>query len=363
MDKEKKKRGGGVVNSIREIRTGKSAGFFAKIIRGNPWPVQEVKGSAVDAKILSAGNSNTVPDEGGLTTRMADADQAEAVYSAECPHCGKLFDTFDEDGCLVEDFGRCEDFVGEGDDEDFYFVEKFEMLHEIQRLYLDITMNGKEGYSYITSLTENYLEDDSPFSKFLEGLGFCVDSHEWFGGGPGLSGNFAHLTIHRELQSDLQEKLQVMKNRLEAFSKSEDEIMNRTDFITNMIEAYGTKVPVSSLLQMTGYKRPETGYLTDMLMKNWFYNKELQNRRSGFDPSDGFLFLNWLVHGRQKAIIKNLKKGMAKDAGLAEIYSYLKKLSGQYVSEKMPAFGSIYGGVLRTIYQRNKELYREFHGC
>jgi hypothetical protein len=149
-------------------------------------------------------------------------DTQEDIVSKEvCSYCGKVFAELDENGCLVNDFGRCDDTIGEGDDGNFSFTKGFDIFYELLDLYLEIE-SGKEVFTYIHHLTGIEFTTDLSFSEIL-GLfpEIKVSGHDWDGGFPGNSGYYSYITVNRESQTKLLKKLTDIRDRLEMFVKAE----------------------------------------------------------------------------------------------------------------------------------------------
>lgn len=139
-----------------------------------------------------------------------------------CPYCGKIFMASDENGCLIEDFARCDDVIGEGDSGEYYFTRGFDIFHEIMKLYDSIPKT--EGISnYINHLTGVAFEawNMCRLSSFIESLDeVYTSSHVWDGGGPMNTGLYSIFIVKTELQADLLAKLRVVMDRLEAYTKA-----------------------------------------------------------------------------------------------------------------------------------------------
>lgn len=152
-------------------------------------------------------------------------DREEVVSKEVCPYCGKVFAELDADGCMIRDFGRCKDTIGEGDDGDYYFKRGFEILDEIWGLYGEIEA-CEELYAYFQHLIEvNFYTcgslADLTLSGFLDAFPeVTISEHIWFGGAPGCSGNYAYITVHRKSQARLLNKLADIRDRLETFVKA-----------------------------------------------------------------------------------------------------------------------------------------------
>jgi hypothetical protein len=340
----------------------KSSGLLSRILKEYPWPDKKnPKNNAEKEKVKA---ENTRHDIDGEEISRYRNDEKEIASTVECPQCGKVFVGLDEDGCLVEDFGRCEDFIGEGDDGDFYFEKGFDVLSGILSTYNDYIYG--DTYKYISHLTGVNLKEEEDESYFLEEIVIYITSNEWNGGAPGCSGNYAFLTVDHESQGDLLKKLEVIKKRLDALVEADRigkfEIQNHSEIIADLIDVYGTDIPVSDLLTFINYDPPPTGYLTTMLLINWLRRKdELSYASESFGPLNDYIFLKWLANGLQKEIMKSFEENITKDTQVAEVYEYLKKLSSQYVNEEPPSFGGPYGGVQKMRYSLNKELFSGFY--
>ena len=333
----------------------KSSGLLSRILKEYPWPDKE------DRECKERAQKETSI----ITQDDVDEEKLEDVASTvECPQCGKVFVGLDEDGCLVEDFGRCEDFIGEGDDGDFYFEKGFDVLSGILSTYNDYIYG--DTYKYISHLTGVNLKEEEDESYFLEEIVIYITSNEWNGGAPGCSGNYAFLTVDHESQGDLLKKLEVIKKRLDALVEADRigkfEIQNHSEIIADLIDVYGTDIPVSDLLTFINYDPPPIGYLTSMLLINWLRRKdELSYASESFGPLNDYIFLKWLANGLQKEIMKSFEENITKDTQVAEVYEYLKKLSSQYVNEEPPSFGGPYCSVPQSRYKANKELFSGFY--
>lgn len=163
---------------------------------------------------------NIIHNDPGKTEPQDDPceyDQEDVVSKDLCPYCGKVFTELDANGCMVNDFGRCDDAIGEGDDGDFSFTEGFDIFDEILRLYNEIKYS-EEVYDYILHLTGIEFTEALSFSEILELFPeVTVSSHEWNGGGPGCSGYYAYITVNRKSQARLIKKLTNIRDRLEMF--------------------------------------------------------------------------------------------------------------------------------------------------
>ena len=330
----------------------KSSGLLSRILKEYPWPDKE------DRECKERAQKETSI----ITQDDVDEEKLEDVASTvECPQCGKVFVGLDENGCFVKDFGRCEDFIGEGDDGDFHYEKGFDVLSGILSIYNDYIYG--DTYKYISHLTGVNLKEKEDESYFLEEIGISITSNEWDGGAPGCSGNYAFLTVDHESQGDLLKKLEVIKNRLVTFEDGCG--FNEFDphkVIADLIDVYGTDIPVSDLLTFINYDPPPTGYLTTMLLINWLRRKdELSYASESFCPLNDYIFLKWLANGRQKEIMKSFEENITKDTQVAEVYEYLKKLSSQYVNEEPPSFGGPYCSVPQSRYKANKELFSGFY--
>ena len=147
-------------------------------------------------------------------------DHEEVESKEVCPYCGKVFTELDANGCMVNDFGRCADAIGEGDDGDFYFEEGFSIFYEILNLYGEIEYD-EEVFDYILHLTGVEFTEELSFTELLELFPEVnVSSHEWNGGGPGHSGYYSYITVNRKSQSGLKMMLEKIRDRLELFVKA-----------------------------------------------------------------------------------------------------------------------------------------------
>ena len=343
-------------NSEKEIK--RPYNLLEKIIKEYPWPVKRDRRSEGDRKISA--------DKTELSDQIAGDDQGDAVSTVTCPECGKIFVSLDEDGCVVEDFGRCDDTIGEGDEADISFNDDFDMLSKILDIYFSYIAD--DTYRYISHLTGVNLDQDEDWSYFLEELGITVTTNEWDDEEPGCSGYYSFLTVDRELQADLLDKLTVIKNRLLALEEADRagllEIQDDAEIIADLVDTYGANIPASDLLSLINHEPPPIGALTTTLLINWSRKqKELWSIHpsDGYGPRNDSIFLNWLAKGRQKEIMIFLKKNMKKDIETANIYTRLSELSSRYVNEKPPVVGGMYAGVARKIYNYNKELFSGFY--
>jgi len=256
-----------------------------------------------------------------------------------------------------------EDKIGESDGDSFNFEKGFEVLSDILNIYNDYIYG--DTYKYISHLTGVNLEEGEDWSSFLEELGISINNIP-IEGLPGIYGGAASLTVDSELQGDLLKKLEVIKNRLVAFEEgcgfNEFDPQDHGKVISDLIDVYGTNIPASNLMSLVDYNPPPIGHLTTMLLTNWLKKKtELSYASESYGPLNDYIFLKWLVNGRQKEIMKSLKESITKDNKVAEVYEYFKKLSYQYVNEKMPRFGGPYNSVPISRYKSNKELYSGFY--
>jgi hypothetical protein len=160
---------------------------------------------------------NKDPERMDPSKETYEDDQEEVVSKETCPYCGKVFAELDANGCMVNDFGRCEDCIGEGDDGDFSFKEGFDIFYEIRSLCEEIE-NHREVHAFISHLTGFKLTSDLSISEIMEMLPeVTVSEHEWDGGGPGCSGYFSYITVYRKNQARLLKKLNDVRFRLEMF--------------------------------------------------------------------------------------------------------------------------------------------------
>jgi len=328
---------------------------LSSIIKKYPWPTNGkrqhhvVTETDVDkAKILEE------------ITRVKQSEEATSIV--QCPYCGKVFASLDENGCLLGVFGLCQHVIGEESDGDFCFNNTFQILYDIQELYYSIKEYGTTSCSFSSYLTDTAMSEDDDFAYFLGELGISVGSYESFGDGPCSSGYFAFLTVDFELQDGLLEKLKVVRDRLSALLEVIDDILDESDSIAGMIVKLGTDIPAQTLLSFIESAPPEIGNLTTLLLINWFKNKnKLSEPYRNYAPSKSSFFLNWLTKGRQKEIMKSLEELTREDNVIMNIYSYLRTLSDHYVNGEKPSFGGPYNGVARNIYNYDKELFSGFY--
>jgi hypothetical protein len=146
-----------------------------------------------------------------------EGDQEEVVSKEVCPYCGKVFAEFDKYGCSISDCGRCDDVIGEGDDDDLSFLNGFDILYNIRDLYGEIEA-CKEICDYIHHLTGIDFNVDGYLTEFLDEFPeISVSTHEWFGGAPGCSGNYSYITVARQSQTGLLKNLTDIRDRLAMF--------------------------------------------------------------------------------------------------------------------------------------------------
>lgn len=364
-DKSKSKNDG-TLSIYEESRQkdNKSSALLSNIMKKYPWPVQEdSKGNAGMENVKGNITQHDV-DEKEVSDQMPEYDQAEIASTVACPECGKVFVGLDEHGCFVQDFGRCEDAIGSGDDGDIYFEKEFDVLSNILSIYHDY-IGDYEACRYISHLTGADLEKDEDWSSFLEQLGISVTINESYGDGPGGSGYYSFLTVHRDLQAGLLKKLKVIKSRLaafeEAYENGELETHIHCETIADFVDEYGTNIPTGNLMEFVDCDPPPIGHLTTMLLINWLKKIYDLTKPNGYGQLNDYIFLNWLAKGRQKKIIKSLAKNITKDTEVAKVYEYLKRLSSMYVNEEMPRFGGPANSVGILRYKSNKELYSGFY--
>lgn len=262
-----------------------------------------------------------------------------------------------------------EDSIGECSEGGFYFEKGFEILSDILSIYNDYILDA-DTFNYISHLTGVNIEKDEDWSSFLEKLGICVTNNELYNEDTNyIDANYYVLTVDSELQVDLLNKLEVIKNRLSAFAEadriSKFETQNHFEIIDDLVNVYGINISASNLMSLINYNTPPIGYLTTMLLINWLKKRDdlinAINESHGFGPQNDEIFLNWLAKGRQKEIMKSLEENITKDTAVAEVYEYLKKLSSLYVNEEMPRFGGQLNGVAINRYKSSKELYCGFY--
>jgi len=205
------------------------------IFKQYPLPVAK-KIHNIEAGIVTQVDAKIVQD---ISRAKQNSATSEIV---QCCHCGAVFAELDENGCLVEDFGRCEDVIGEGDAGAYEFEGEFAILNEMQDLVEETIEYG--AFSFLTGATIEY----DNFSHFLEELGIFFDGYEWDGGSPGSSGYFEYLTVASERQNDLLKRLTAIRNRLRAFLEILNAICEESDFTTAMLGIFGTDTPDQTLI-------------------------------------------------------------------------------------------------------------------
>lgn len=188
------------------------------ILEKYPWPAEPQRRSKLEEKKLRSPKKHDHKDE--IVGRLVGCGEEEVESTVECPECGKVFMRLDENGCCIQDFGRCEDFIGEGDDGDLYFNRnsEFAILSDILRIYRKYITHYKSDYINHLAGVNVYDED---WSYFLKELGIKVETTMWEGDGPCHSGELSYLIVRRESQNFLLKKLKVIKERLEALEELE----------------------------------------------------------------------------------------------------------------------------------------------
>jgi len=200
--------------------------LIISIVEKYPWPAEPQRKSKLGKEKLRT-NKKRHGHKNEITGGIVGNDEEEVSSTVECPECGKVFMRLDENGCCIQDFGRCEDFIGEGDDDDLYFEKYFNVLSNILRIYRSYN-HDDDTYNYINPLAGVNLYVGEDWSCFLEALGISITTNMWDGGGPAHSGYYSFLTVPRESQDFLLKKLTVIKNRLKALEGERDG--NKFDF-------------------------------------------------------------------------------------------------------------------------------------
>lgn len=142
-------------------------------------------------------------------------EQKEAAYTVSCPYCGEVFAELDEDGCSINDdeLDPCEDLIGQGEDNEFYFSERWELFNEIMDRYQKIE-NTKEVDAYIHDLTGVDFHADIRLFEFLKALPEVTLISNVWSSSPGASGYSSYVTVDRKSQAGLLTKLTSIRDRL-----------------------------------------------------------------------------------------------------------------------------------------------------
>lgn len=186
------------------------------ILEKYPWPDEPQRRSKLGKQKLRSPKKHDHKNE--IAGRLVGDGEEDVESTVECPECGKVFMSLDENGCCIQDFGRCEDFIGEGDDGDLYFIKNsgFDIISDILRIYRIYITRYESDYINRLAGVNVYDED---WSSFLEQLGIKVITNTWDGNGPCSSGAFSCLIVRRESQNFLLKKLTVIKKRLETLEE------------------------------------------------------------------------------------------------------------------------------------------------
>jgi len=213
-DQEDRRRG----EKQEKEKEAKLISLITSIVEKYPWPAEPQRKSKLGKEKRANKNKHDHTNE--IAGRILGNDEEEVSSSVECPECGKVFMRLDENGCCIQDFGRCEDSIGEGDDDDLCFEKDFNVLSDILRIYLRYSYDN-DTYNYINLLAGVNLFAGEDWSCFLEALGISVITNMWDGGGPCHSGYYSFLTVRRESQDFLLKKLTVIQNRLKALEEQD----------------------------------------------------------------------------------------------------------------------------------------------
>ena len=166
------------------------------------------------------GENMNEPDKAEPDEPIEDNERREVVSQESCPFCGEVFTNLDAQGCCVEDFDRCEDFIGEGDDGDIYFKRGFNIFDKIRSLCEEID-GDRDVHAYIYKLTGVELTADLLFTDLLELFPEVnVSTHLWDGGMAGCSGYYSYITVDRKYQPALMKGLIKIQEQLEDYERA-----------------------------------------------------------------------------------------------------------------------------------------------
>lgn len=129
--------------------------------------------------------------------------------------------------------------------------------------------------------------------------------------------------------------------------------------LPKLIKKYEENIPTEYLLELMEGKRPPLGNETNMLLINWFNQKDkFGTGYVGQYTSRGEGFLKWLTCDRQKKIIQSLKAISHPDA--MKICRYLKAKGNELKKAPEPDYYGQWASYSRKQYNYNREFYVRF---
>lgn len=247
------------------------------ILEKYPWPAEPQRRSKLGKQKLRSPKKHDHKNE--IAGRLVGDSEEEAESTVECPECGKVFVILDENGCSIQDFDRCEDLIGEGDDDDLYFNSEFDFISDILLIYEKYI--NSDDLDYINRLAGvNVSEYCGDWSSFLEQLGIKVISTSWDGGGPCHSGEYSYLIVRRDSQDFLLKKLTVIKKRLEALEELDPlSSQSKTNTPPEQSEKPSPQENLVKELQDRGIK-------VNVMSKEWLHKRKNDNLKPGEWPKE-----------------------------------------------------------------------------